>query len=129
MRPVCTVYDAVSWEFTPCVMPRMREYLSACLASSGRSSEMRMPLTLVAMGGFKGPQESLPASGLGSKVSRCAAPPHIQIWMTDFAFALGAAAIKGEAARLPRSRPNALLRPQGRASRRVGGGENERGAR
>ena len=37
-RPVCMVYDAVSCAFTPCVMLRMSEYLSACLASSGSSS-------------------------------------------------------------------------------------------
>ena len=37
-------------------MLRMIEYLSACLASSGSSSQILMPSTLVAMGLSKGPQ-------------------------------------------------------------------------
>src|SRR5512146_813176 len=80
-------------------MLRMMEYLSACLASRGSNSQMRMPSTLVAIGLSRGPQYSLPASGLGSKVSRCAGPPHIQIWMTDLALAAGVAAGLGLAAK------------------------------
>ena len=37
-------------------MLRMMEYLSACLASSGSSSQIRMPGTLVAIGLLSGPQ-------------------------------------------------------------------------
>ena len=37
-------------------MLRMMEYLSACFASIGSSSPMRMPATFVAMGLFSGPQ-------------------------------------------------------------------------
>jgi hypothetical protein len=36
-------------------MLRMSAYLSACLASIGSSSPMRMPATLVASGSFNGP--------------------------------------------------------------------------
>ena len=40
----------------PCVMLRMIEYLSACLARLGSNSLMRMPATFVAIGLSNGPQ-------------------------------------------------------------------------
>ena len=70
-------------------MLRMIEYLSACFASSGSNSQICMPSTFVGIGDRSGPQKSVPASGLGSKVSRWHGPPHIQIWITDFAFRTG----------------------------------------
>jgi hypothetical protein len=56
LRPVCTRYDAVSCALTPCVMLRISEYLSACFASSGSSSQICMPSRLVAIGLSNGPQ-------------------------------------------------------------------------
>src|ERR1039458_6138721 len=73
-------------------MLRMMVYLSACLAASGSSSPIAMPLTLVGRVRRKGPVKSSPAFGLGSQVSVCVGPPAIQSWITDFA--LGAALLR-----------------------------------
>ena len=54
-RPVCTMYAAVSCALMPCVRLRMTEYLSACPARSGNSSQRARPSTVVAMGLPSGP--------------------------------------------------------------------------
>jgi hypothetical protein len=54
--PVCVMYDAVSWPFTPCVMLRMIEYLSACVASIGISCPTLTPSTFVGSALVSGPQ-------------------------------------------------------------------------
>ena len=81
----------------------MSENLSACAASSGISSLIRIPATRVAAGLVSGPQTSLPASGFGSNVSTCEGPPAIQISITDFAFGVGLGVVGGaaRAARTP----------------------------
>ena len=73
-------------------MLRMMVYLSACLAVSGSSSEIAIPLTLVGSVRRKGPVKSSPAFGFGSQVSVCVGPPAIQSWITDFALGAAAAA-------------------------------------
>src|SRR5690348_984781 len=86
-------------------MLRISEYLSACLAKSGINSEMRMPDTFVSMGLLSEPQYSFPASGFGSKVSRCDGPPHIQIWITALARAVCGTAYERNDRFFARTRP------------------------
>src|SRR5512146_2406639 len=102
-------------------MLRIMEYLSACLASNGSSSPIRIPSTLVGMGLSSGPQYSVPASGLGSKVSKWHGPPHIQIWITDLALA-GRGAARADRL-LPSASPVVAISPHRIASRRVMGGQ------
>jgi len=66
--------------------------LVRCLASNGNSSPIITPSTLGGNGFVERPAIIVTAAGLGSNVSRCAGPPHIQIWITDFARAPRAAA-------------------------------------
>ena len=71
----------------PWVMLRMMEYLSACLASSGSSSPIRMPSTLVAMRLVQ--RAAVVVARVRLRIERIEVdgPPHIQIWMTALALA------------------------------------------
>src|SRR5216684_7189322 len=100
-------------------------YLSACWASFGKSSEMRMPGTLVAIG-LNRPRIFWGASGFGSQRSMWLGAPQLKIKITDFALALPSAG-PADSARIQsaQKRPNAPNPLMPKKWRRVSPGEAE----
>src|SRR6516165_11875982 len=90
--PVKSSIDPSLWADISWCSERTSEYLSACRARSGKSSQISIPATLVWMG-EKGPRYSLGASGFMSQVSSWLGPPHIQNRMTEVS---GAAELPAE---------------------------------
>src|SRR5688572_20861058 len=105
----------------------MSAYLSACLASCGRCSQMSMPGTFVLIG-LNAPRNSAGASGFMSNVSWCGGPPGSQTKMTAGSFDVRSAACALYDATGPTAADASATEPKRSTSRRLGPGQDaERG--